>query len=580
MKSHSSVRSATWTNPRQRTLLALLWLAFLIRGFFYAAILPIWEGYDEPYHFAYIQCLIATHTTPTLTTPISRQVDASLHVLPLPWMLKAQAIPKPLYTHDDFWKLSEPERALLESKFVEIPREWGREPSLERVWNYEAQQPPLYYLLCAPFMVLLRNASLVTQIFTLRFVGVIVASLAVPLAYALVRQIIGTSSAFFSILGLAIVMPELYLNLVRVSNEVPAILLYTALLYTLVRFLETPSHALMPIASAILIGLGLLTKAYFLSSIPALFFVMTFALWRWPQYRLRLALYSFSAACLIAAVAGPWYFHIHQLTGSWSGLERETMAPHSTLKTLAHILNVNWLSGCSSIIVSHVWFGAWSFLKVGKAWYLVLGGVDLVAVLGVIVLCWRTRNASGRAIVAIPPSSLFVVICVYGFFCFGLAYDVLLTYVSLGVSSSTGWYMYCLVAAETMLLYLGLKALLPANVFRFAISLLSAGYVLLDLYGTHLLLIPYYTGLISHNGFNVLSPAKLNDLVHFGPGNLIRHLLVNKPAALTGNVLLVLWLIYVAVTIGVPVLIFRIHAAHPHCPLTLNSGNSPDLANG
>jgi hypothetical protein len=91
MKSHSSVRSATWTNPRQRTLLALLWLAFLIRGFFYAAILPIWEGYDEPYHFAYIQCLIATHTTPTLTTPISRQVDASLHVLPLPWMLKAQA---------------------------------------------------------------------------------------------------------------------------------------------------------------------------------------------------------------------------------------------------------------------------------------------------------------------------------------------------------------------------------------------------------------------------------------------------------------------------------------------------------
>ena len=78
--------------------------------------------------------------------------------------------------------LSEPERALLESKFVEIPREWGREPSLERVWNYEAQQPPLYYLLCAPFMVLLRNASLATQIFTLRFVGVVVASLAVPLA--------------------------------------------------------------------------------------------------------------------------------------------------------------------------------------------------------------------------------------------------------------------------------------------------------------------------------------------------------------------------------------------------------------
>src|SRR5204863_9583336 len=87
---------------------------------FYAAILPIWEGYDEPFHFAYIQYLVSTRTTPTLATHVSRQVDASLHVLPLPWTIKSQAIPKPLYTHDDFWRVSAPQRELLTSKFKEI----------------------------------------------------------------------------------------------------------------------------------------------------------------------------------------------------------------------------------------------------------------------------------------------------------------------------------------------------------------------------------------------------------------------------------------------------------------------------
>ena len=106
-------------NRREIVLPALLWSVFLVRGFFYAAILPIWEGYDEPFHFAYIQYLVSTRTTPTLATHVSRQVDASLHVLPLPWTIKSQAIPKPLYTHDDFWRVSATQRELLTSKFKE-----------------------------------------------------------------------------------------------------------------------------------------------------------------------------------------------------------------------------------------------------------------------------------------------------------------------------------------------------------------------------------------------------------------------------------------------------------------------------
>lgn len=548
-------------NRKDIKLLALLWSTFLIRGFFYAAVLPIWEGYDEPYHFAYIQCLAATHKPPTLATPISRQVDASLHVLPLPWMLKFHAIPQPLYTHDDFWRLPAPARELLMRKFEAIPPGWGREPSLQRVLNYEAQQPPLYYLLSWPVLVLLSNASLETQILTLRFVAIVLASVVVPIAYLLVWRITRRTTEVFSILGLALLMPELYINLARVSNEAPAAVIYTALLYVLVCFFQEPPRLFFLSVSGVLVGLGLLTKAYFLTSVPALVFLILVALWRWPQHRMRLVLCSLMAAFFMVALASPWYLHVHQSTGSWSGLKEEAIAPHSLLQTLGSVPKVNWLSALRSIIISHTWFGAWSFLKVGKRWYLAVGGLDLLAVGGIILFFWRTKYASGKPDSGISPDSLIVMTCVYAFFYLGLAYDVLLMYMSIGASSSAGWYSYCLVAAEAMLLFMGIRTLLPASAFRFAIPLVISSYALLDLYGTHFLLIPYYTGLISHDSFDQVHPVKLWALAHVGASDIIQRVTTNKPAVLSPTLLTIMWLLYSMVTIFIALLSWRTKGA-------------------
>jgi len=38
-----------------RVLLVAIWLAFLSRGLFYSVQQPMWEGYDEWAHFAFIQ---------------------------------------------------------------------------------------------------------------------------------------------------------------------------------------------------------------------------------------------------------------------------------------------------------------------------------------------------------------------------------------------------------------------------------------------------------------------------------------------------------------------------------------------
>jgi hypothetical protein len=68
---------------RTGRVLALLWLAFVVRGFWYCALLPPWEGYDEPFHFAALQHVASGQGMPHADAPISLEVQTSGHLLPL-----------------------------------------------------------------------------------------------------------------------------------------------------------------------------------------------------------------------------------------------------------------------------------------------------------------------------------------------------------------------------------------------------------------------------------------------------------------------------------------------------------------
>ena len=93
-----------------RKLLFLVWLCFLVRGIFYCALIPIWEGFDEPSHFSFLQYLVVNHKLPLRTDPISREVEASLHRLPISWEQRLHSIAPPVYTQDTYWQLPEAQR--------------------------------------------------------------------------------------------------------------------------------------------------------------------------------------------------------------------------------------------------------------------------------------------------------------------------------------------------------------------------------------------------------------------------------------------------------------------------------------
>ena len=104
----------------------------------------------------------------------------------------------------------------------------------------------------------------------------------------------------------------------------------------------------------------------------------------------------------------------------------------------------------------------------------------------------RTRASETRAILALAAFYL----CFWA----GLLYDVLVIYLSKGVSASAGWYLYAAVAAEIILLVCGLQAFFSARVVFPGLAL---GIATLDLYGMHGLPMPYYSGLTWHVGKSV-----------------------------------------------------------------------------
>ena len=110
---------------------------------------PIWEGFDEWAHFAYVQHLAHYGHAPSRTEPVSDELRRSLELAPISASV-AEYSRKSL-THDGFWQLSAEDRTTRERELQELRPSCTSDSLGDPVLRqYEAQQPPLYYVLLLP----------------------------------------------------------------------------------------------------------------------------------------------------------------------------------------------------------------------------------------------------------------------------------------------------------------------------------------------------------------------------------------------------------------------------------------------
>jgi 4-amino-4-deoxy-L-arabinose transferase-like glycosyltransferase len=409
-------------------------------------------------------------------------------------------------SHDAYWHMNPGERWQRAARLDSIPAAWRSSEAPFAQLIYEAQQPPLYYWLLAPFLVLFDGASLTARVFLLRLVSVLLSSATVPLAFAVGRRVLGTRAGI-GIAACIAVFPAVMINVARVGNDGFSMAIYTALVYVTLRALDEPLRRRWWVLAGVVLGAGLLTKAFFLAAAGSLALI-AFGTWlRTRTPRRRITSGVFAAFALATAIGSWWYVHIHRLTGTWTGQVQTVDARHfSAAERLIAILHVDWLRVFDTILVSHLWFGASSFLQVRSWMYHAFAWAMLAAGVGLAVLfVGRVRSGHGRVSKAAVP----VLVSYFIVFVGAMLYHALAVYLLTGLSMTNGWYLCCVAVPEIALLAAGWAVLLPERAGRWALAWAGLCFAALDLFGIHTLLLPYYTGLIVHDSTGNVRPFNL-----------------------------------------------------------------------
>ena len=429
----------------------LVWILFLVRGSFYCAMLPLWEGWDEYAHFAWLQHWVDKGTLPGFHDPVSREIDESMRLAPLAYELRW--IGPPYLTHQQWWTLPQASREDRRRRLRALPPDYAHQAATHVFDFYEAQQPPLYYWLLAPALRWAAEWPLESRVLLIRLLSMALASLAIPLAWLAARCVAGDELAVFCAALLA-VAPGFAIDVSRVANDCLAIVLVGVLFWLVLR----------PDASAVRVGVvlgaALLSKAYLLALVPGIVIL-------WFRRRRDLAV----SLGLAVALAGWWYGRNLMMGYSLSG-----WLMHADARTLAsEFFRINWLSAAHVIAKSFLWFGAWSFLTL-KSWMYTL--MELGTLAGV-ALAVRQRNPRlwVPAVLTLP-------------YFLAMGYGVVVYAATQQVPNLPGWYLWPLAAPMAVILVTGLR--------RFSIVMIAA-LAAMDLYGVIALLVPYYAGLAERN---------------------------------------------------------------------------------
>jgi hypothetical protein len=394
----------------------LILLYALLSATLYCSLMPLWEGFDELFHYGYVEHVATTGTVPRLgRTMLPKELWASLDYLPVSRGIQNN-IGRPTTSMDEYFRLGERERAERRQRADFIDRAWREQPSPRG--NYEAQQAPLTYYLLAPLDAALARASLTTRVLVLRLF----------LAYVTIALLWVAMRRFASKLGLTAAMEAawlftvfscqmLYAATCRIGNDA---LLAPWLLLVLLA-------AERPWQLGLLMGAGLLIKSSALAFVPLLFTR------RWPV-----------SAGVAAAVAGPWYIRNLVLYHSLSANVESTagVTPATLLKAVAA---VPWGRSIGYTLHRGLWTGNNSFATFSEA------TLNAVIALALVALVMYARQARRRRIEVMTVAA----VALYGVFLAGTALSF---FIASGgaVSAPMPWYMPVVLAPVLGLGFLGL----------------------------------------------------------------------------------------------------------------------------
>lgn len=343
-------------------------LTLLIGGAFVVA-QPLWSPVDELGHYGYVEQLAEQHSMPVLgQTLMPEPVLAIIH----------GASPKGYYV----------------------------DPKTQGLYgfNYEAFQPPLYYILATPLFAIVPDY--VEKAYALRAFDLVLLLLTAGLGFRLCADLLGRRWRFGYVMLLAVlILPGLVVRSVAISNAALALPISMAFLIVALRAVSAPSRRRVFLAG-LLLGAGLLTELQ-LAALAPLFLMVVWRLWRRQQtWADRGAVLGLTA--IPAGILAPWLIfnlvHFHSLTAQAVVLQMQNPIinpahAHYSVRILPD-LTINFLW---DVLLPQEWYAftipthpVWQWLDAATKFVLI------PLLLLAIVAAWKPLARHRAALLAVP----------------------------------------------------------------------------------------------------------------------------------------------------------------------------------
>lgn len=444
----------------------LIWYA-LVNAVLYSVLLPLWEGYDEPFHFAYVQQLGNWQGLPdSRTARLSREVGDSILLAPASQSVK-QNLPQ-VTSYAEYFSWPIPRRSDVRHRLRTIPTDLRWQPS--EFLNYEAHQPPLAYLLMAVPERLLARVSLPVRVAILRIIVAAAGSLLLLSGAEQLFSQLEIREPYKSIALFCLLSSQmLWATLAHVGNDWLAVPIAVWTLVAINRLGLNPSDRSAGVA-AVFLAAGLLTKAYFLAFVPLLAGLCILRR-RWRELAL--------ATVILCGLAGPWYARNLVRYGVLTGTP-ESRAGIDLPAVLRAAPTLDWPAVIRSSVRSSLWSGNNTFRTFSANTLNLMIGASLVA-----MLLWAAgRHASTEWITC--------AYCVLFVLALGYAAIVSHIYTHGFANGPSPWYAQIPMAPALGLALLGASRWPRLGRFVAALLVLLFGYVLAVTYAVKL--IPLYGG--------------------------------------------------------------------------------------
>lgn len=396
--------------------------------------MPLWEGFDEAFHYGYVESVWQTQRLPVLgRTLLPGDVWRSLALAPVSPIVHrwfAQTI-----AFGAWFSLPSSNK---EQRRNELDR--LRPQAASSVPDYEAHHPPLAYLVLAPIDWAISRSPIRARVLVLRLVGGILSVILLFFGAAALGRNFGLPEPFLQAALFTIFCSQmLYATIAHVANDWLAVGIAALYVASLARLVQEPDRKSV-FSVAFLLSAGLLTKAYFLAFVPPAAIAVAF-IWRRVRWQTLAA-----GATVVVAIAGPWYLRNLALYGNISGTHEEFDGV-GIRQALAAAPRINWASTAAFLARGSLWTGNATFTSFSKL------TLDIVlAFLLLAIVFWALKRN------AIRPAERIVFITII-FFCVAVAYASCASFAHTKGDSpgASPWYTQVLLAPVVMLVYVGMS---------------------------------------------------------------------------------------------------------------------------